>query len=129
MTRDTPTERRTAEAEFSAELESSRLAAIGASSDDALISKTLNGRITSWNSGAANMFGYHADEMIGHPIARIIPPELHGEEQQILMRMRRGERLRHYETVRIAKDGRRIDVSLTVSPLVDRSGRVVGASK
>ena len=122
-------DQRAAEARFSAELESSRLAAIVASSDDAIVSKTLDGVVTSWNTGATNIFGYDADEMIGQSITRIIPPELHDEEQQILMRLRRGDRLRHYETVRIAKDGRRIDVSLTVSPLVDKSGRVVGASK
>src|SRR4029077_18662632 len=119
----------TAEQRFWAELEPSRLAAIVASSDDAIVSKTLDGKITSWNAGAKNIFGYDADEMIGEPIIRIIPPEPHDEELQILARLRRGERLQHFETVRIAKDGRRIDVSLTVSPLVDESGRVVGASK
>jgi two-component system, LuxR family, sensor kinase FixL len=119
----------TAEQRFWAGLEPSRLAAIVASSDDAIVSKTLDGKITSWNAGARNIFGYDADEMIGEPILRIIPPELHDEELQILTRLRRGERLQHFETVRIAKDGRRIDVSLTVSPLVDKSGRVVGASK
>src|SRR5262245_13165621 len=112
-----------------AELESARLAAIVVSSDDAIISKTIDGRITSWNSGATRIFGYDASEMIGEPILRIIPPELHGEEKEILARLRRGERIEHYETVRVAKDGRRVDVSLTVSPLRDRSGKVVGASK
>src|SRR5215831_6049262 len=111
-----------------AELESARLAAI-VSSDDAIISKTIDGRITSWNAGATRIFGYDASEMIGQPILRIIPPELHGEEKEILARLRRGERIEHYETVRVAKDGRRVDVSLTVSPLRDRSGKVVGASK
>src|SRR6516165_8395877 len=111
-----------------AELESARLAAI-VSSDDAIISKTIDGRITSWNAGATRIFGYDASEMIGQPILRIIPPELHGEEKEILARLQRGERIEHYETVRVAKDGRRVDVSLTVSPLRDRSGKVVGASK
>jgi PAS domain S-box-containing protein len=112
-----------------AELESERLAAIVVSSDDAIISKTIEGRITSWNAGASRIFGYDASEMIGAPILRIIPRELHGEEKEILARLRRGERIEHYETVRVAKDGRRVDVSLTVSPLRDRSGKVVGASK
>jgi PAS domain S-box-containing protein len=112
-----------------ADLESARLAAIVVSSDDAIISKTIEGRITSWNAGAARIFGYDASEMIGQPILKIIPPELHGEEKEILARLQRGERIEHYETVRVAKDGRRVDVSLTVSPLRDRSGKVVGASK
>jgi PAS domain S-box-containing protein len=112
-----------------ADLESARLAAIVVSSEDAIISKTLDGRITSWNAGAMRIFGYDASEMIGQPILRLIPPELHGEEKEILARLQRGERIEHYETVRVAKDGRRVDVSLTVSPLRDRSGKVVGASK
>src|SRR5258707_1233540 len=110
-------------------LESSRLAAIVSSSDDAIVSKTLDGTITSWNAGATNILGYEADEMIGQPITRIIPPELHEEETQILARLHRGERIRHYETIRLAKDGRRVDISLTVSPLLNQSGKVVGASK
>jgi PAS domain S-box-containing protein len=112
-----------------ADLESARLAAIVVSSDDAIISKTLEGRITSWNAGASRIFGYGASEMIGESILKIIPPELYGEEKEILARLQRGERIEHYETVRVAKDGRRVDVSLTVSPLRDRSGKVVGASK
>jgi len=115
--------------EHDAHLESERLAAIVLSSDDAIISKTLEGRITSWNVGATRIFGYEASEMIGQSIFRIIPPELQGEEHEILARLQRGERIDHYETVRVAKDGRRIDVSLTVSPLHDRSGKVIGASK
>jgi PAS domain S-box-containing protein len=110
-------------------LESARLASIVASSDDAIISKTLDGHITSWNAGATRIFGYHANEMIGQPITRIIPPELRAEENEILARLRRGEHIDHYETVRVAKDGRRIDMSLTVSPLRDKSGKVIGASK
>jgi PAS domain S-box-containing protein len=106
-----------------------RLAAIVASSDDAIVSKTLDGTITSWNEGAARIFGYEASEMIGRSIISFIPPELHAEEKQILAQLQRGEHIRHYETVRVAKDGRRVDVSLTVSPLRDTSGKVVGASK
>jgi PAS domain S-box-containing protein len=112
-----------------ADMESARLASIVASSDDAIVSKTLDGRVTSWNNGATRLFGYEADEMIGQPITRIIPPELHEEETRILTRLRQGERIDHYETVRIAKDGSRIDISLTVSPLRDRWGNIVGASK
>jgi PAS domain S-box-containing protein len=106
-----------------------RLAAIVASSDDAIVSKTLDGRITSWNVGAERIFGYQESEMIGQPITRIIPTELLDEEKEIIARLRRGERIAHYETVRVAKDGHRVDVSLTVSPLRDRFGNVVGASK
>jgi PAS domain S-box-containing protein len=112
-----------------AHLESERLAAIVVSSDDAIVSKTLEGIITSWNGGATRIFGYAPSEMIGQSILRLIPPELHGEETEILARLQRGERIDHYETIRVTKDGRRVDVSLTVSPLRDRSGKVVGASK
>ena len=111
------------------ELESSHLAAIVSSSDDAIISKTLNGIVTSWNAGATAIFGYEAQEMIGQSITRIIPPELHDEEMAILAQLQRGEWIKHYETTRVAKDGRRVAISLTVSPLFDKSGRVVGASK
>jgi PAS domain S-box-containing protein len=117
------TERKQAEAKLA------RLAAIVESSDDAIISVTLEGRITSWNAGAARIFGYKADEMIGQPITRIIPPELHGEEEQIFARLKRGDRIEHYETTRVAKDGHRIDISLTVSPVHDKAGKVIGASK
>jgi two-component system, LuxR family, sensor kinase FixL len=110
-------------------LESAQLAALVSSSDDAIVSKTLDGTITSWNAGATNILGYQADEMIGQPITRIIPPELHQEEKQILVRLHRGERIQRYETIRLAKDGRRVDISLTVSPLFNQSGEVVGASK
>jgi PAS domain S-box-containing protein len=114
---------------YRAEMEEARLVAIVASSDDAIVSKTLEGRITSWNTGAARIFGYQASEMIGQSIMRIIPPDLHAEEERILAQMARGEHVDHYETVRVAKDGRRVDISLTVSPLRDSSGRVIGASK
>ena len=112
-----------------AEIESARLAAIVVSSDDAIIGKTLEGRITSWNASATRIFGYQADEMIGQSITRIIPPELQEEEDQILAKLKRGEHIEHYETVRVAKDGRRLDISLSVSPLLDRAGRIIGASK
>ena len=108
---------------------SARLASIVETSDDAIVSKDLDGRITSWNAGASRIFGYDASEMVGQPITRIIPPELHDEERDILARLRRGERIDHYETVRVAKDGSRLDISLTVSPLLDKRGVVVGASK
>lgn len=107
----------------------SRLAAIVASSDDAIVSKDLDGIVNSWNAGAERIFGYSAAEMIGQSITRVIPPELQYQETEILARVRSGERIDHFETVRVTKDGRRLDVSLTVSPLRDQSGRVIGASK
>lgn len=109
--------------------DSTRMAAIVSSSDDAIISKTLEGIVTSWNASAERIFGYLAEEMIGQSIMKIIPADLHDEEKQIIGRLARGERVDHYETVRLAKDGRLVDISLTVSPLRDASGRVVGASK
>jgi PAS domain S-box-containing protein len=112
-----------------AELTRGWLAAIIESSDDAIVSKTLDGRITSWNRGAARLFGYAPEEIIGKPIMTIVPPELHDEEEQVLARLRRGERVEHFETTRVAKDGRRIEVSLTVSPVTNEEGTVVGASK
>jgi PAS domain S-box-containing protein len=112
-----------------ADIQLARLASIVSTSNDAIISKTLDGRITSWNAGATRIFGHTASEMIGQPITRIIPPELHGEEREILARLRRGEMIDHYETVRVAKDGRKIDISLTVSPLRDPHGTIIGASK
>ena len=105
------------------------LAAIVESSDDAIVSKTLDGTITSWNKGAARLFGYTADEIIGRPITTIVPPELHDEEAAILDRLSRGERIDHFETTRLTKDGERREVSITVSPLHDVDGRIVGASK
>jgi PAS domain S-box-containing protein len=112
-----------------ADIEAARLAAIVESSDDAIVSKTLTGEIKSWNGGAARIFGYTAEEMIGQHISKIIPPELQEEEVDILARLSRGQRIDHYETVRVAKSGRRVHVSLTVSPLHDKRGNVVGASK
>jgi PAS domain S-box-containing protein len=105
------------------------LAAIIESSDDAIISKTLDGVVTSWNAAAARIFGYSPEEVVGKPITVIIPPELHGEELQVLEKLRRGERVEHFETVRVTKDGRRLDISLTVSPVRDEHGEIVGASK
>jgi PAS domain S-box-containing protein len=99
------------------------------SAEDAIASKTLEGVVTSWNASAERMFGYAAQEMVGQSIARLIPPERIEEEAQILARLRRGERVEPYETVRRRKDGRLIDVSLSISPLRDASGRIVGASK
>ncbi len=109
--------------------EASHLAAIVSSSDDAIISKTLGGIITSWNASAERIFGYRADEMIGQSILRLIPEDLRDEEKQIIAQLARGERVDHYETLRIGKDGRQLDISLTVSPVRDRTGNVVGASK
>jgi PAS domain S-box-containing protein len=105
------------------------LAAIVASSDDAIISKNLNGVITSWNKSAERIFGYAAEEAIGQHITLVIPPERHAEESEILARLRRGERVEHFHTVRRRKDGSLLDVSLTISPVRDASGRVIGASK
>ena len=105
------------------------LAAIVDSSDDAIISKDLDGVIASWNRGAEAIFGYRAEEMIGRPIALLFPPERLHEEDMILNRIRRGERVDHFETVRRCKDGREIDVSVTISPVRDATGRIVGASK
>src|SRR5258708_1847134 len=107
----------------------SLLAAIVESSDDAIISKDLDGVITSWNKGAEGIFGYTAEEAIGQPIAIIAAPESGDEMPHILERIRRGERVDHYETVRKAKDGRPVNISLTVSPIRDGAGRIVGASK
>jgi PAS domain S-box-containing protein len=105
------------------------LAAIVEASEDAIVSKTLNGVIRSWNAGAERLFGYTAGEAVGQPITLIIPPERQDEERAILEQLRRGERVEHFETVRVARDGRRIDISLTVSPLFDEDGQVIGASK
>jgi two-component system, chemotaxis family, CheB/CheR fusion protein len=108
---------------------SALFAAIVESSDDAIVSKTLEGRILSWNSAASRIFGYQEEEVIGKPITIIIPPELHAEERQILTQIKRGERIDHYDTIRVTKDGRRIPVSLTISPVRSSSGEIIGASK
>ena len=106
-----------------------RLAAIVSSSDDGIISKDLNGVITSWNAGAGRIFGYAADEIIGKPGTVLIPQDRHDEEPGILRRILRGERIDHYETIRQRKDGTRIDISLTVSPIRNAEGKITGASK
>jgi PAS domain S-box-containing protein len=112
-----------------AELEAQRLAAIVASSADAIVSKDLNGIIVSWNEGAERLFGYKAGEVIGKPITILIPPDRMDEEFYILSRIRRGERVDHYETLRCRKDGGLVEISLAVSPIKDADGSVVGASK
>ena len=106
-----------------------RLAAIVTSSDDVIVSKTLDGVITSWNPAAERILGYTAEEAIGKNIKLIIPPDRWPEEDDVLARIRRGERVEHFETVRRAKNGRLLNISLTVSPVRDANGRVVGASK
>jgi PAS domain S-box-containing protein len=111
------------------DLISRRLAAIVDNSDDAIIGKDLNSVITSWNQGAERIFGYTANEMIGTSIKRLIPRDRQGEEDEILARLRRGDRFDHFETIRVTKDGRQLHVSLTISPIKDASGHVVGASK
>ena len=105
------------------------LATIVASSDDAIVSKDLNGRIQSWNAGAEQLFGYSADEAIGQPITIIIPPDLLDEERSILQRLRQGQHIAHYETWRVDKGGRRKPISLSVSPIKDATGAIVGAAK
>jgi PAS domain S-box-containing protein len=112
-----------------AELAFLRLAAIVTGSDDAIISKNLNGIVTSWNPAAERIFGYAADEMLGQSITRVIPPDRLEEEQQILSRLQRGDRVDHFETIRMRKDGRRIHVSLSISPIRDKEGIIIGASK
>lgn len=105
------------------------LAAIVESSQDAILSKNLDGIIISWNRGAELLFGYTAQEVIGKPVLLLFPPDRIDEEAAILARLRRGERIEHYETIRRRKDGSLIDISLTVSPILDASGKVIGASK
>jgi PAS domain S-box-containing protein len=105
------------------------LAAIVESSDDVIVSKTLDGIITSWNAAAERLFGYKAEEAIGKSILIVIPPELAAEETMILGKIAQGERVDHIQTVRLTKDGRRIPVSLTISPILDEAGAIIGASK
>ena len=106
-----------------------RLAAIIESSDDAIVGKTLGGVITSWNQAAERIFGYTAAEAVGQQITLIIPEERRSEEAEVLARLVRGERIEHFETIRRTKDGRSVEISLTVSPIRDSSGRIIGASK
>jgi PAS domain S-box-containing protein len=112
-----------------AEENAQRLASIVEFSDDAIVAKNLSGIVTSWNRGAEKIFGYTAEEMMGKPITIIIPHDRLDEEREILDRIRRGEHVEHYETVRRCKDGTLLDVSLTISPLKDAGGRITGASK
>jgi PAS domain S-box-containing protein len=106
-----------------------RLASIVESSDDAIVSKNLDGVITSWNKAAERVFGYTAEEAVGKSVTILIPPERQDEEPVILERIRRGERIDHYETIRQRKDGSLISISLTVSPVKNAQGKIVGASK
>ena len=106
-----------------------RMVSIVECSDDAIISKDLNGTITSWNQGAERIFGYRAEVIIGKPVTTLIPPELQNEEPTILERIRRGERVEHFQTVRVDKRGHRVDISLTISPVRNADGKIVGASK
>jgi PAS domain S-box-containing protein len=111
------------------ELAARWLAAIVESSDDAILSKDLEGTITSWNRGAERMFGFTAAEAVGQSIRIIIPDDRLGEEDEVLETIRRGDSIERFETVRRRKDGHRIAISLTVSPVKDESGAIVGASK
>ncbi len=112
-----------------AELASLRLAAIVHGSEDAIVGKDLSGIITNWNEAAQRIFGYSAEEILGKSILTLIPPELQDEERTILSRLRKGERIEHFDTIRLRKDGKPIQVSLTVSPIKDAEGRIIGASK
>lgn len=112
-----------------AEKNAGRLAAIIHSTDDAIIGKDLNGIIVSWNPGAEKLFGYKEEEMVGTPVTRLFPADRMDEEPVILDRIRRGERIEHFDTVRIRKSGEPVDISLTISPIKDSSGKIIGASK
>src|SRR5581483_7292085 len=105
------------------------LSAAVESSDDAIVTKTLQGIVVTWNTGAARLFGYTAEEMIGQSITKLFPPERLPEEDHFLATVAAGRRIEHYETVRVRKDGRRIDISVTLSPITDEDGQIVGASK
>lgn len=116
-------------ARWDATLVQSTASAIIENSSDAVISKTLDGIITTWNPAAQDLFGYPAEAAIGQPVSMLIPPERLGEERDIIDRLGRGERVDHFETVRVRQDGGRVDVSVTISPISDRTGKIVGASK
>ncbi|HWY69249.1 MAG TPA: PAS domain S-box protein [Terriglobales bacterium] len=122
IARDITQQKKSEEAAF-------RLAAIVESSDDAIVSKDLNGIIQSWNKGAERIFGYMAQEIVGKPITTIIPAELQAEEVQIISKIRAGERVDHFQTQRVAKNGDRVEISLTISPIKDRDGKIIGAAK
>ena len=111
------------------EISQARLAALVDSSDDAIISKTLDGVITSWNAGAERIFGWTAAEAVGRHITLIIPDDRRAEEDEVLARIRRGERVDHFETIRVARNGHRLNISLTISPIRDGTGQILGASK
>jgi PAS domain S-box-containing protein len=123
------THKRASAERLSGERAAQHYAAIVESSTDAILSKDLNGVITSWNRGAQLLFGYIAEEAVGQPVTLLIPPDRHDEEPFILGRIRRGESVNHYETIRRTKDGRLLDISLTVSPIKNESGEIIGASK
>ncbi|UXN75976.1 PAS domain S-box protein (plasmid) [Devosia sp. A8/3-2] len=106
-----------------------RYAAIVQSSDDAILAKDINGTIVSWNAGAERLFGYTAEEAVGRPIVMLIPKDRENEEPEILSRIRGGERIEHYETIRRRKDGSLVEISISVSPIRSRDGRIIGASK
>ena len=106
-----------------------RLAEIVESASDAIVGKNLDGLIQSWNSGAEKLFGYAAEEMIGQPITRLLPADRLDEETEILRILREGGRVEHFETVRLDKSGARIEISLSISPIRDAKGKIIGASK
>jgi len=111
-----------------AEAEASQLALIVESSEDAIVGKSLDGKIRSWNAGAERIYGYSASEVLGQPVRILIPPEQHDELPEILEKLKRDERIQHYETIRVRKDGRRINVSTSISPVKDSEGKIIGAS-
>jgi len=121
IVRDISERRRAAE-------ERALLGAIVESSDDAIFGQTLDGTIVSWNAAAERIYGYRVEEVVGHPVSILSPPDLHDEVPEMLVRFARGERIDPFETERLRKDGQRITVSLTISPITDATGRVVGAS-
>lgn len=127
-TKSTSTKRPVKSTDGLAEEQQARLASIVESSEDAILSKDLQGIVRTWNPAAQRLFGYSEWEIIGRPITILIPPNRRQEEKMILVRIRRGEKVRHYETVRVAKNGRLVDVSMTVSPIRDSAGRIIGAS-
>ncbi|TIU36983.1 MAG: PAS domain S-box protein, partial [Mesorhizobium sp.] len=112
-----------------AETTAARLSALVESSDDAILAMDMHGIVTDWNSGAERLYGYGREEMVGRPLMSLIPPDRQNEEREILARIRNGEHVGHFETVRMHKDGSSIPISLTASPIPDASGAIVGVSK